>query len=297
MTLNLAAAGTEWDAGERSWTSTDAILYALGVGAGAEDPLDELEFTTENSHDVDQKVLPTFAVMLGGGGIGQPDLGDFDLAQLLHAEQSVTLHRELPPAATARTTGRLAGFYDKGNDALIELQSTSVDAATGEPLAEARTTLFVRGEGGFGGERGSSEPWRTPARPADHVVTYRTRTDQALLYRLSGDRNPLHSDPWLAGMVGFDRPILHGLCTYGFTGRALLHAVCDSKPVSFGSMSARFSAPVLPGQSLDVHIWAYGDVFVFQTRVGDVTVLDRGVFAPNRRRDLCCDGSCDGDRI
>ena len=278
MTLNLTAAGTEWHAGERQWTSTDAILYALGVGAGAQDPLGELEFTTENSHDVDQKVLPTFAVMIGGDATGQPDLGDFDLAQVLHAEQSVTLHGELPPSATARTTGRVAGFYDKGDDALIVLQSTSVDSATGEALAESRTTLFVRGQGGFGGERGGSEPWNRPARPADRLLTYPTRTDQALLYRLSGDRNPLHSDPWLAATAGFDRPILHGLCTFGFTGRALLHAICDSDPALFGTMSARFSAPVLPGQSLDVHIWDDGGVFLFQTKVGDVTVLDRGVF-------------------
>jgi acyl dehydratase len=277
VTLNLAAAGTEWDAGERAWTSTDAILYALGVGAGAEDPLGELAFTTENSHNIDQKVLPTFAVMIGGHD-GAPSLGDFTLAQILHAEQSVTLHGELPAAATARTTGRVVGFYDKGDNALITLGATSVNAATGEPLAESRTTMFVRGEGGFGGERGASEPWHLPDRPADHVVTYPTRIDQALLYRLSGDRNPLHSDPWLAKMAGFDRPILHGLCTYGFTGRALLHAVCDSRPASFGGMTARFSAPALPGQSLDVHIWDDGGVFLFQTRVGDVTVLDRGVF-------------------
>jgi acyl dehydratase len=272
VTLNLAAAGTEWDAGTRTWTSTDAILYALGVGAGTE----ELAFTTENSHGVDQKVLPTFAVMIGGQG-GGPSLGDFTLAQVLHAEQSVTLHGELPPAATAGTTARVAGFYDKGDNALIALDATTVDAATGAPLTETRTTMFVRGEGGFGGDRGTSEPWHLPDRPADHVMTYQTRTDQALLYRLSGDRNPLHSDPWLAKAAGFDRPILHGLCTYGFTGRALLHAICDGSPAAFGSMTARFSAPVLPGQSLDVHIWSSGDAFLFQTRVGEVTVLDRGV--------------------
>ena len=278
MTLNLEAAGSSWDAGERNWTSTDAILYALGVGAGAEDPLAELEFTTENSHEVPQQVLPTFAVMIGGSGTEQPSLGDFDLAQVLHAEQSVTLHGELPAAATARSTGRLAGFYDKGRDALVVLESSSVDAATGKPLAETRTTVFVRGEGGFGGERGSSEPWHAPARPADHIVSYRTRVDQALLYRLSGDRNPLHSDPWLAARAGFDRPILHGLCTYGFTGRALLHAACGSDPARFHSMQARFSAPVLPGQALDVHIWDEGDVYLFRTKVGETVVLDRGVF-------------------
>ena len=278
MTLNLQAAGAEWDAGERAWTSTDAILYALGVGAGAEDPLGELEFTTENSHEVEQKVLPTFAVMIGGTGATQPPLGDFDIAQVLHAEQSVTLHGELPPAATTRTTGRLTGFYDKGKDALALLESSSVDAASRTLLAETRTTVFIRGEGGFGGERGNSEPWYAPDRPADHIVSYRTRTDQALLYRLSGDRNPLHSDPWLAAKAGFDRPILHGLCTYGFTGRALLHALCESNPAQFKSMTARFSAPVFPGQTLDIHIWENDGAFLFQTKVGKVTVLDRGVF-------------------
>jgi acyl dehydratase len=277
VTLNLAAAGTEWNAGERSWTSTDAILYALGVGAGAEDPLDELAFTTENSHDIDQKVLPTFAEMIGGHE-GAPSLGDFNLAQILHAEQSITLHGELPPAATARTTGRVAGFYDKGDNALITLESTSVNAATGKPLADSRTTMFVRGEGGFGGERGTNEPWDLPTRPADHIVTYPTRTNQALLYRLSGDRNPLHSDPWLAKMAGFNRPILHGLCTYGFTGRALLHTVCNSQPASFGTMTARFSNPVQPGQPLEIHIWNNGNKSLFQTKTNNKTILTRGIF-------------------
>ncbi|MGX9884225.1 hypothetical protein [Streptomyces sp. NPDC002276] len=174
MTLNLTAAGAEWGAGERSWTSTDTILYALGVGARSADPLREPEFTTENSHGVDQKVLPTFAVTIGGNDGGQPRLGDFDLAQLPHAEQSVTPHRELPPSGTSRTTTRLAGFYDKGADALIVLESASIDATTGE--------------------RRSGEPSTPPSHPADHVVTCPTRADQALLHRLSGDRNPLHSE-------------------------------------------------------------------------------------------------------
>ena len=279
MTLNLAAAGAEWHSPERSWTPTDAILYALGVGAGAVDPLAELEFTTENSHGMAQQVLPTFVMVIGGGQDGGgPELGDFDLAQLLHAEQSLTVHGALPPSATARSRGRLAGFYDKGADALIVMESELTDAVTGRLIAETRTSLFVRGEGGFGGPRGEREPWRAPDRPGDHVVSYRTREDQALLYRLSGDRNPLHSDPWLAARAGFDRPILHGLCSYGFTGRALLHAVCGSDPARFHSMRARFSAPVWPGDVLDVHIWDEGDVCLFRTMVGEKVVLDRGVF-------------------
>jgi acyl dehydratase len=277
VTLNLAASGTDWDSAERTWTPADAILYALGVGAGAADPFRELGFTTENSHGVPQQVLPTFAVIAGGAG-GGPELGDFDPARLLHAEQSVTVHGALPTSATVRSRGRLAGFYDKGADALIVLESETTDVSTGQLIAESRTSLFVRGEGGFGGPRGKSDPWRAPDRPADHLVTYPTREDQALLYRLSGDRNPLHSDPWLAARAGFDRPILHGLCTYGFTGRALLHAACGSDPARFHSMTARFSAPVRPGEVLDVHIWDEGDTYLFRTMVGDTVVLDRGVF-------------------
>ncbi|MGP4017548.1 MaoC/PaaZ C-terminal domain-containing protein [Saccharopolyspora sp. 5N708] len=278
MTLNLDLVGQEWDSGERSWTSTDTILYALGVGAGADDPQTELAFTTENSHAVTQQVLPTFAVLLPSNGDG-PVLGDFEMAQVLHAEQSVTLHGSLPSAGTARTTSRVVGFYDKAPNALITIESSSVEAGSGRLLAELRSTIFVRGEGGFGGNRGSACPWSLPERLPDHTMSYRTRSDQALLYRLSGDRNPLHSDPWLAARAGFERPILHGLCTYGFTGRALLHAVCDSDPAAFAAMSARFAAPVRPGQELTVVIWDEGETCYFQTRVGDTVVLDRGVFS------------------
>ncbi|MEV5843594.1 MaoC/PaaZ C-terminal domain-containing protein [Streptomyces sp. NPDC051985] len=277
MPVNPDAVGLEWDRGSHSWTSNDTILYALGVGAGADDPLAELAFTTENSHGVTQQVLPTFAVMLGGGP-PPAELGELDLARLLHADQSITLHGPLPVTGTATTTARIAGVYDKGSGALVVIESSSTDSNNGQLLAETRTGLFLRGEGGFGGDRGPSERWAPPARSPDHVVACRPREDQALLYRLSGDRNPLHSDPWLAARAGFDRPILHGLCTYGFTGRALLHAVCDSDPASFGGMSARFAAPVLPGQGLSVRIWDQGDTCLFQTYVGDTVVLDRGTF-------------------
>jgi acyl dehydratase len=175
-------------------------------------------------------------------------------------------------------TSRVTGIYDKGNAALAVLESSIADADTGRTMAKIRAGVFIRGEGGFGGERGTSAPWQAPDRPADHVVAYATRADQALLYRLNGDRNPLHSDPWLASRAGFDRPILHGMCSYGFTGRALLHVLCGSDPAVFGSMSARFAATVLPGQELHVHIWDDGDVCRFVTKVGETVVLDRGVF-------------------
>jgi acyl dehydratase len=278
MALNLELAGTHWDAGEHVWTSTDAIVYALGVGAGNPDPLAELAFTTENSHDTPQRVIPTFAVTILGSQTRFPQLGDFDNSKVLHAAHSVTLHGALPPAGTARVTNRVRGFYDMGDNAHIVLESLSVDADSGAPLAETTTTIFVRDEGGFGGQRASSDLWDLPDRPPDHVVAYGVRPDQALLYRLSGDRNPMHSDPWLASRAGFDRPILHGLCSFGFTGRALLEVLCHSDPSSFGSMSARFASPVTPGQQLSIHIWDIGDDGLFQAKVGERVVLDRGVF-------------------
>ncbi|MBB5779970.1 MaoC/PaaZ C-terminal domain-containing protein [Nonomuraea jabiensis] len=281
MSMNLDAIGQTWESGEHTWTSKDAILYALGVGAGAQDPLAELSFTTENSHGVTQQVLPTFVVVIGGGGGDQgPKLGDFDFSQVLHAEQSIRLEGPLPVNGRVRSTSRLVNIYDKGSGALAVLESSIVAADTGRPVAQVSNGIFVRGEGGFGGERGTSAPWERPDRPADRVVVYPTRSDQALLYRLSGDRNPLHSDPWFAARAGFERPILHGLCTYGFTGRALLHALCGSDPAAFGGMSARFAAPVMPGQDLAVHIWDDGR---FVTKVGDTVVLDRGVFTRAER--------------
>jgi acyl dehydratase len=281
MSLNLSMIGKEFSSSEeRSWTSKDTLLYALGVGAGSEDLTSELAFTTENSHDTPQQVLPTFAAVLPAGtNTGLRDLGDFSLRQILHAEQGIRLYGPLPPAGTIRSTSRIANMYDKGANALIVMEAEYVDASSGQPLAATTTGIMVRGEGGFGGERGPSSNWTQPERAADYSITYQTRPDQALLYRLSGDRNPLHSDPWFAQMAGFPRPILHGLCTYGFTGRALLHLCCGGDPARFGSMQVRFSRPVLPGQKLQINAWEDGDRVLFQTRsdTGDI-VIDHGVF-------------------
>ena len=149
-------------------------------------------------------------------------------------------------------------MHDKGSGALVTTENVAVDAATGEPLVTSRSGVFIRGEGGFGGRAGGSAPWAGPDREPDLTVTYQTRPEQALLYRLSGDRNPLHADPKFAARGGFPRPILHGLCTYGVTGRALLHALCGSDPARFRSMSGRFTKPVFPGESLVVSIWTGG---------------------------------------
>lgn len=288
MPINPDAVGSKGDPTEHSWRSKDAILYALGVGAG----VDELAFTTENTTDTPQRVLPTMAVVLGAGGFGaMAKIGTFNPAMLVHGEQSVELLAEIPVEGTVSTVAEITGIYDKGKGAVVVSESVSTDTSTGSPLFKNRMSAFIRGEGGWGGDRGPSGPQNVPpARDPDHLVTYETRVDQALLYRLSGDRNPLHSDPAFAAMGGFDRPILHGLCTYGFTGRALLHTLCESDPVRFLRMDGRFSSPVFPGETLSIRMWSgdgvdQGDATdgrtrtVFQT-IGDDgrVVLDSGLF-------------------
>jgi acyl dehydratase len=279
MPINPDAVGTRGEPSESSWTSKDALIYALGVGAGALDPLDELEFTTENTSDVQQKVLPTMGVVLGPAGFGvMHHLGEFNFAMLVHGEQGIELLSPLPVEGKISMVGEVAGIYDKGKGAVVVLEGTATDTATSKELFKVRSSLFIRGEGGWGGDRGPSGAQNVaPEREPDHTVTYQTRTDQALLYRLSGDRNPLHSDPKFAAMGGFDRPILHGLCTYGFTGRALLHTLCDSDPSRFRSMDGRFSSPVMPGESLTVKMWRDDDGAIFQTCGDDGrVVLDSG---------------------
>lgn len=280
MPINPDALGAKGKPATHSWDSSDAILYALGVGAGAVDPLDELCFTTENTQGLVQQVLPTMAVVLGvGGGSALASIGSFNPAMLVHGEQAISIHRAIPVAGAVETTGEITGIYDKGKGAVVEVTSTSVEVTSGEAMFSNVMSVFIRGEGGFGGDRGpSGSKNAAPETSPDHTVTYQTRTDQALLYRLSGDRNPLHSDPAFAAVGGFDRPILHGLCTYGFTGRALLHALCGSDPARFTGMAARFSSPVMPGEALTVKMWETGvGEALFQTAGADGrTVIDAG---------------------
>lgn len=273
MPINPSALGATGGPVTRSWTSKDALLYAVGVGAGTE----ELEFTTENTRDAPQRVLPTFAVILGGGGAPMNQIGSFNPALMVHGEQGIELYDEIPPDGELESSGKISAIWDKGNAAVVETESESINKATGKPLLKTRSALFLRGEGGFGGERGPSEKLAYPNVEPTHRVSYRTRADQALTYRLSGDRNPLHSDPSFAKMGGFDKPILHGLCTYGFTGRALLHTLCGGDPSRFRSMNGRFSRPVIPGDELTVSMWVDGNSAMFRTtnQNGDV-VIDQG---------------------
>jgi acyl dehydratase len=280
MGINPNAVGASSGPMERSWDSKDALLYALGVGAG----LDELQFTTENSHDIEQRVLPTFAVIIGMGGASMGAAGEIDWGKLVHGSQSIRLFKPIPVEGTIVMTDRLSDIQDKGEGkhAILEVTAEGVDKATGDKLLETVTTAVIRGAGGFGGQRGEAKARpEFPDRKPDHEVTYQTREDQALIYRLSGDRNPLHSDPWFATqLAGFPKPILHGLCTYGFAGRALLHGLCDGDPDRFGAMDGRFSSPVFPGEALTTSMWLDGDGAIFRTTASpdDRVVLDDGRF-------------------
>ena len=280
MALNPEAVGATGDVRSISWGSKDALLYAVGIGAGQAD----LPFTTENTKDTPQVVFPTFAVVAGSGtaspgASAMSQIGSFNFALLVHGSQAITLHRPIPVEARATTQDRVVAMYDKGKAAVVVMEN-EVKSVDGEPLWSTRSAVFIRGEGGWGGERGPSGPQNEPPvdTAADHEVTLQTSSDQAFVYRLSGDRNPLHTDPSFAAMGGFDRPILHGLCTYGFTGRALLSALADNDVTRFHHIEGRFSSPVMPGDALTVRVWRTGEgEAVFTTSVGDRVVIDQGL--------------------
>lgn len=235
---------------EFSWDSKDVMLYAVGVGAK---PDGELEYVFEGKGP---KVIPTYAVIPGmfsmGGLVSNVDI---NLMMLLHGEQSITLHRELPPDAKVTITGRVAEVWDKGKAAVIGCEGLVEDEKG--PLLTAKATLFIRGAGGFGGERGPSTVGKNepPDRAPDYVVEDTTRPEQAAIYRLSGDRNPIHIDPEFAKMSGFETPFLHGLCTYGFVGRAIVKALCEGDPARFGSLEARFADQVYLGDKIITKMW------------------------------------------
>ncbi|SON58684.1 hypothetical protein MSIMFI_00162 [Mycobacterium simulans] len=237
------------------WTDRDTLLYALGVGAGTED----LSFTTENSHGIAQQVLPTYAVICCPAFGAAGKIGTFNWAMLLHGSQAIRLHAPLPAAGKLSVVSEVVDLQDKGEgkNAIVVLRGRGTDPETDTLVAETLTTLVLRGEGGFGGARGerTAVP-EFPDREPDARIDLPTREDQTLIYRLSGDRNPLHSDPWFAReLAGFPKPILHGLCTYGVSGRALVAELGGGVAANITSIAARFVSPVFPGETLSTLIW------------------------------------------
>ncbi|MGC5396504.1 MaoC/PaaZ C-terminal domain-containing protein [Streptomyces sp. DT20] len=247
---------------EIRWTSRDVLLYHLSLGAGADAATGpEPHLTYEKS----LAVLPTFAVV-AGSGISSGDQGapgfhlpgiDIDLRALLHAGQGLRVHRPLPASGTATLRSRVAELWDKGRAALVVLESTAT-GADGEPLWTTTTRIWARGEGGFGGEPGPPEHRETPDRPADAVLACATAPQQALWYRLNGDLNPLHADPAAARAAGFDRPILHGLASYGLLCKALVDGVLDGDVTRLTGLAVRFAGPLVPGESLAISVWRDG---------------------------------------
>jgi acyl dehydratase len=263
----------------QSYTAKDSILYALGLGFGR-DPLDarELPFVYEER----QQAVPTQAAVLGYPGfwMKEPDTG-IDWRKVLHASQSVQLHRPLAPAATVIGRTRVKAILDKGPEvgALFFVERTLEDS-DGELLATVEQAVMARGNGGFGGASGPSPAAaKVPDTPPDHVCDLPTSPSQALLYRLSGDLNPLHADPEVARVGGFERPILHGLCTYGIACHALLRTLCGYVPQRLRRIDTRFTSPVYPGETIRVEIWgSQGEVRFRATALErQVMVLNNGL--------------------
>ena len=265
---------------EQTYTERDTILYALGCGLGA-DPLDEnqLPFVFE---EPELRALPSMAAVLSPPGFWarHPDSG-IDWVRILHGEQAMEIHKPLPAAAKVVATATVTDIVDKGagRGALLFVQRTVREVETGEALATLRSTTFARGDGGCGGTTESAPPPHAlPDRAPDLTCDLPTALNAALIYRLSGDPNPLHASPSVARAAGFERPILHGLCSWGVAGHAILKSYCDYDPARLTSMALRFSAPVYPGETIRTEMWRYGDTVSFRARVAerDIVVLNNG---------------------
>jgi len=265
---------------EQTYTERDTILYALGVGFGA-DPLDpqQLRFVYEK----DLQVLPSMAVVLGYPGfwLGDPNTGA-DWRKVLHGEQGIEIFKPLPPTGTVVGRSRVTGLFDKGpgKGAVLLSERDVVDKATGELLCRLTSTTMLRGDGGFGGPSGPlPEPHPLPQRAPDRDLKIATSPQAALVYRLSGDYNPLHADPEVARNAGFDRPILHGLCTFGVVCRALIELCCDGDPKRLTRMQVRFSSPVYPGETIATEVWKDdAEQVSFRAKVAerDIVVINNG---------------------
>ena len=266
------ALGASMGSREGSWEVDDVILYHLGVGAGVRaTDASELEY----SYEKNLKVLPSFVTVAGGRrprsssesaqGFKLPGI-EFNLAQLLHGEQDIEIHSTLPTAAKTKTQSRIADVFDKGKAALVIMEAVTSNADTGEKLYTSRSSMFIRGEGGFGGPAGPKAGNTKPDREPDGVIESKSFPQQALLYRLSGDKNPLHADPEFAKMAGFDLPIIHGLCSYGITCKAVVDGVLGGDTTKVARYQARFAGVAFPGETYQISYWKEGDKILIDVR-------------------------------
>ena len=265
-----------------AWTSSDVLLYHLAIGAGSapgsQTDAGALRFTLDNDA---LQVLPSFGVVAPSfhetdpPGLDLPGC-DINLAQVLHGSQAITMHRPIPTAGEATLRTRITDVWDKGKAAVIVQQGDAVDAS-GDAIWTVTSTIFVRGEGGWGGDRGPSTAVEIPDRAPTTTTSYHVTPQQALLYRLCGDRNPLHADPAFAAKAGFPAPILHGLCTWGITMREATDALLGGDAAAVGEFSARFAGVVFPGDQLDIALWDQDDRIIIQASVDDRPVLSDAV--------------------
>ena len=262
-----------------TYTERDTMLYALGVGLGME-PLNENELPFVYERNL--KAVPTLATVVAwGAGVATDKLG-VNYKLVLHGEEKTIFHRPMPVAASIVADSGVVEVYDKGEGkgAIVVRQTVLRDEADGQPIATLLRTIVARGDGGTGGSKEPTPvPHPTPERAPDKIIEYRTAPNQAAIYRLCGDRNPLHIEPERARAAGFNLPILHGLCSYGFTCRAVVEAFCDFDPARVASHQARFSSPVFPGDTLRISLWRDGNIVSFEAEVPErnVKVIRNGM--------------------
>jgi acyl dehydratase len=263
-TLSPEVVGLELAPTQFAYEERDVMLYALGIGAK------ELEFIFERG----LKTIPTFAVIPAFPALmGLSAAVEINPVMILHGEQGFKISKQIPTSGTLTTSGKVTGVYDKGKGALVTIESTTKDSG-GETVFTNTSGIFIRGAGGFGGDRGPEAGNAAPDRAPDRSVEGTTLDIQAAIYRLSGDRNPLHIDPAFAKMAGYDRPILHGLCSFGFAGRAVLAEYCGNDPARMLGMSVRFSGVVYPGDTIITDMWDEGKgKIIMQARTQDGRVV------------------------
>lgn len=266
MPIDPNAVGAAIAGGSFTWDRDRIILYHLGLGAGnPQTDTNELAYTYEKN----LKVLPSWGVIPAFGAMGSlgalPGM-QFNPALLLHGEQDLEIHKAIPVTATVNTSGKIAGIYDKGKAALVVLEMVSKDEA-GDPLFTNRFSLFIRGEGGWGGDSGPKPGNEKPERDPDLVVESKTLPQQALLYRLSGDKNPLHADPEFSKLGGFDVPILHGLCSYGIVCKAVVDNMLGGDTGKVARYQARFAGVVFPGETIVTAMWKDGNTILIDAKV------------------------------